>query len=576
MNRYVRACNESQSDSSSFHRTRTRRALLTSLSSLGIGTVVFQRAVADEASKVSALTLEQIRSSEWVAGIELTDEQRAVLQAELEKVRQEGQTIQALTVQYESLPAFRFDPEMADVDSVSRNLAPRVWLKAEMSSGSTAEAAKVDGSDLSWHSIRQLGALLRQRTITSVQLTEHCLKRLQDADSKLKCVVTLTRDLAMEQAEQADVELSMGMDRGPLHGIPWGAKDLVAVPRYPTTWGATQFRDQKFEKPATVYQKLTDAGAVLVAKLSLGALAMGDEWFGGQTKNPWNIEQGSSGSSAGSASAVAAGLIPFAIGSETLGSIISPSRRCGTAGLRPTFGRVSRAGCMALSWTMDKIGPIARSADDCGFVLQAIHGRDDADPTTVDRWFGWPRTVDLTTVRIGRVRNSRISESEQMAIDLLTQFGAALVDIELPREFAEWTLASMLDVEAACVFEPLTRSNQSEGLNAWPKIFQRSHFVSAVDFLHAQRVRFQLMRKMAEVFRNIDLYVGGGDLGITNLTGHPMIALPVMMQDVQPQPRPICCTLTGGLYDEATLLAVAKLIEDHAGILQKHPALDRE
>ncbi len=406
--------------------------------------------------------------------------------------------------------------------------------------------------------------------MTSVQLTEHCLKRLEEADPKLHCVVTLTKDLAMKQAEQADRELASGMDRGPLHGIPWGAKDLIAVPGYPTTWGAPQFREQKLEKPATVYQKLTDAGAVLVAKLSLGALAMGDQWFGGQTRNPWNLEQGSSGSSAGSASAVAAGLVPFAIGSETLGSIISPTRRCGTFGLRPTFGRVSRDGCMALSWTMDKIGPIARFADDCGFVLRAIHGRDNADPTTVDRWFDWPMAVDLKAVRIGRIANSKTSESEQAALDLLKELGATLIDVELPREFSEWTLTSMLDVEAACVFEPLTRENQTDGLNAWPKIFQRSHFVSAVDFLHAQRVRFRLMQRMVDVFKSVDVYVGGSDLGITNLTGHPMICLPVKMQDTKPQPRPTCCTLTAGLFDEATLLAVASLIERKADILKHH------
>ena len=253
----------------------------------------------------------------------------------------------------------------------------------------------------------------------------------------------------MKQAERADKELASGHDRGPLHGIPWGAKDLISVAGYPTTWGATQFREQQFVTDARVAQRLDEAGAVLVAKLSLGALAMGDKWFNGQTKNPWNLEQGSSGSSAGSASAVAAGLVPFAIGSETLGSIVSPGRRCGVVGLRPTFGRVSRAGCMALSWTMDKIGPMARTADDCGAVLAAIHGRDDADPTTVDRWFHWPVKADLSKLRIGRVTNCDTSPPDQAALDILKELGATIVEIELPRGIPDSPLSSMLDVEAA-------------------------------------------------------------------------------------------------------------------------------
>jgi Asp-tRNA(Asn)/Glu-tRNA(Gln) amidotransferase A subunit family amidase len=298
---------------------------------------------------------------------------------------------------------------------------------------------------------------------------------------------------------------------------------------------------------------------------------MGDKWFNGQTKNPWNLEQGSSGSSAGSASAVAAGLVPFAIGSETLGSIVSPGRRCGVVGLRPTFGRVSRAGCMALSWTMDKIGPMARTADDCGTVLAAIHGRDDADPTTVDRWFHWPVKADLSKLRIGRVTNCDMSPPDQVALDILKELGATIVEIELPRSIPDSPLSSMLDVEAACIFQPLTRTGNIEGLNSWGDIFRASHFVSAVDYLQASRARFELMKQMAHVFTSVDLYIGGDDLGIANLTGHPCMTLPVMMADVKPQSRPLCCTLTSGLYDEATLLAVARLIESKANVVKHRP-----
>ena len=558
-------------EADSGHR-QTRRRILAAISSLGIGSAVFQRALADEAAKTTGLTVEQIQSAEWVAGIDLTDEQRAALLKDLDEVRSDGEAIRKLPRSYETLPAFRFDPEMVDPASAVRSSVPKKWLvdDTQSVSGDTLEAAG-NSDDLSWLSIRELGRRLRSKSVTAVQLAEHCLRKLEQADSKLHCVVNLTRDLAMRQAEQADKDLAAGMDHGPLHGIPWGAKDLVAVAGYPTTWGAPQFREQSFETSATVYNRLEQAGAVLVAKLSLGALAMGDQWFGGQTRNPWNIDQGSSGSSAGSASAVAAGLVPFAIGSETLGSIISPTRRCGVAGLRPTFGRVSRAGCMALSWTMDKIGPIARSADDCGFVLDAIHGLDDADPTTVDRWFKWPKSVDLKSLRVGRVANSRTSDAEQKVLDILTDLGATFVDVELPRQFSEWTLAGMLDVEAATVFEPLTRAGETEGLNSWPKIFQRSRFVSAVDFLVASQARFQLMQEMVKVFDKVDLYIGGGDLGITNLTGHPMIGFPVLMQDMQPQKRPVCCTMTASLFDEATLLAVARLVEAKADVVRYQP-----
>lgn len=542
-----------------------RRRILKSLGALGIGSATFQRSLADEASKSDGITVEQIRNAEWVAGITLSDEQRESLRRRLQKVGREADILRAIPVGYDALPAFRFDPEQ--IGGPARTSCPE-WLNESVTpSPSTAT------EEISFATIRDLGQRLKSRTLTSVELTRHCLEQLVRHDPKLNCVVTLTEDLALQQAERADRELAEGIDRGPLHGIPWGAKDLIAVSGYPTTWGAPQFQNQLLKTTATVARKLEQAGAVLVAKLTLGALAMGDQWFLGQTKNPWNIEQGSSGSSAGSASAVAAGLIPFAIGSETLGSIISPSRRCGVAGLRPTFGRVSRAGCMALSWTMDKLGPLARSADDCGLVFSKIHGRDELDPTTVDRWFSWPVRPDFQKLRIGKVTNCNTAAPEQAALDILKNLGASIVDIELPRGFHEWTLASMLDVEAACIFQELTRSGNLDGINAWSDIFRASHFVSAVDFLQAQRVRRQLMVAMAEVFRSVDLYVGGEDLGIANLTGHPCFALPVILSDVKPQTRPLCCTLTAGLHDEATLLAVAAEIETQADVLRHRPQL---
>ena len=551
-----------------------RRRVLETLSLIGIGTTTFQRALSDEVVKHAGLTLEQITHAEWVAGITLTDEQRTALTGRLNGVRDDAEQIHKIRIQYDSLPSFRFDPEMADPAVKLRASARPVWLQESgdetLSSNQPASDPDVSG-DLSFQTIRELGRRLRAKQTTSVQLTEHCLKVLEEKNPTLNCVVTLTKDRALKQAERADKELASGHDRGPLHGIPWGAKDLISVAGYPTTWGATQFREQQFVTDARVAQRLDEAGAVLVAKLSLGALAMGDKWFNGQTKNPWNLEQGSSGSSAGSASAVAAGLVPFAIGSETLGSIVSPGRRCGVVGLRPTFGRVSRTGCMALSWTMDKIGPMARTADDCGAVLAAIHGRDDADPTTVDRWFHWPVNADLSKLRIGRVTNCDTSPPDQAALDILKELGATIVEIELPRGIPDSPLSSMLDVEAACIFQPLTRTGNTDGLNSWGDIFRASHFVSAVDYLQASRARFELMKQMARVFTSVDLYIGGDDLGIANLTGHPCMTLPVMMADVKPQARPLCCTLTSGLYDEATLLAVAGLIESKADVVKHRP-----
>jgi len=549
----------------------SRRRLLQIVGTAGIGSATLQRALAQEAAKTGAITAEQIANAEWVAGIKLSESERDALNSHLRKIQSDAEQIRKISIEWDTIPALRFDPEIAAPGSKVRCEKMPDWLSKLNEVPAANQPANAEPGNFAFLSIRELARRLRAKEVTSVQLTEFCLDRLTTYDPVLNCVVTLTEDLAMEQARRADDELAAGHDRGPLHGIPWGAKDMIAVSGYATTWGAPQFRDQHLRKTATVARSLENAGAVLVAKLSLGALAMGDEWFLGQTKNPWNPAQGSSGSSAGSASAVAAGLVPFAIGSETLGSMISPSKRCGVTGLRPTFGRVSRAGCMTLSWTMDKLGPLARTVDDCGTVLAAIQGVDAADPTTVDRWYAWPVAADLSKLRIGHVTNAPTSESEQAAFDALKVLGASIVPVELPRQFPEWALTAMLDVEAAESFHRLADNNNLEGINAWGDIFRQAHFVSAIDFLHAQRARYNLMVEMAKVFEKVDLYVGGGDLGITNLTGHPMIALPVLMKQMEPQSRPICCTLTGNLYDEATLLAVAQRIERHVDVVKFRP-----
>lgn len=544
-----------------------RRRLLQALAVSGAGSALLRRILADEVSLTGAVTSEAVAQAEWITGLKLTGPEREATATAMESVTDELRQIRSVPMGYDSPPAFRFDPEMADPAGRVRSLRKPAWLASAPSvstaagpddPGSTAEPADQDPAFLT---IRQLGRMLRTRQISAVALARFFLDRLRAFDPLLNCVVTLTEELAMEQAQAADCDFHAGRDRGPLQGIPWGAKDLIAVTRYPTSWGAPQFRSRILPETAAVARRMADAGAVLIAKLSLGALAMGDHWYGGVTRNPWNPAQGSSGSSAGSAAAVAAGLLPVALGSETLGSIISPSRRCGTTALRPTFGRVSRHGCMPLSWTMDKIGPLARCIDDCGMVLGAVHGMDDLDPTTVDRWYEWPMAVDLSQIRVGQICNRDTTPADQIILELLRDRGAKIVPTELPDDLPEWSVTQMLDIEAAAIFQELLKAGDEEGLNQWPTTFRRSHFVSAVDYLQAARVRFELMKRMLRTFQDVDLYVGGDDLGITNLTGHPTVILPVASSHDTPPVQPLCGTITGRLYDESTLLATARIVE---------------
>lgn len=547
----------------------TRRAAISAVAAGGLAASVGS-SVADESSdKDKALDADAIAQSEWLAGIELTEDQRAAAARSVGRMQRKQKQLREIGVGYDTLPCLRFDPEIGDKSAAIRSLSRPDHLRPV---SITVQNADVTTGEYSFLSIRELGQLLRGGKVTAVQLAEHCIASLKENNGILKCVVNYTEDLAMQQAKRADAELANGKDRGPLHGIPWGAKDLIAVEGYPTTWGAPQFEDQMLPETATVANRLADAGAVLVAKLSLGALAMGDKWFGGMTRNPWNPHEGSSGSSAGPGSAVAAGLVPFAIGSETLGSIVSPSRRCGVTGLRPTFGRVSRSGCMALTWSMDKMGPMARSIDDCGIVFNAIHGADPGDPTAVSRWFDWPVKPDFSQLRIGKVEGSKVSAEDAVTLSTLEELGATVVPVSLPGKFPEWAISLMLDVEAGTIFHDLVAEQNDEGLNSWPGTFRTAHIVSAVDFLHASRLRTKLMEAMATVFEEVDLYVGGGDLGIGNLTGHPTVVFPARMSD-NDHPQPRCSTMTGKLYDEATLLAVARLVEGRVNLLGNTPTL---
>jgi Asp-tRNA(Asn)/Glu-tRNA(Gln) amidotransferase A subunit family amidase/Asp-tRNA(Asn)/Glu-tRNA(Gln) amidotransferase C subunit len=549
--------------------TPDRRAVLKALVTLGVGTATFRRALAAQAQDAAKVTPEMIKQAEWIAGLNLTDEERKSTATALQRSLGSFEALRKVEVGYDVPPAVAFIP--------TTNLRPAAGVRRNQASPTESHAPKRPDSDdvLAFLPVTELSALIRSRQVSSTELTKLYLGRLKKYDPLLKCVVTLTEDVALKQSARADAELAAGIYRGPLHGIPWGAKDLIAYPGYPTTWGATPFKGRIIDEKATVAARLEEAGAVLVAKLTLGALAMGDRWFGGKTRSPWDPRQGSSGSSAGSASTVAAGLVGFAIGSETLGSIVSPCRACGATGLRPTFGRVSRHGCMSLSWSMDKLGPIARSIEDCALILDAIHGADGLDSTAVDQPFAWPSPTPVRGLKVGYVEDKDKPADSRPELKVLRELGVKLVPIELPKEYPVQAITLMLGTEAAAVFDEITRKHITEGLNSWPDSFRQGQFVPAVEYLRAARVRTLLMRAMAKLMETVDLYVGGQDLSITNLTGHPTSVLPDGFRDRDGRDAPGSITFTGRLYDESTLLAVAHAYQRSVGDHLKRPPLAR-
>jgi Asp-tRNA(Asn)/Glu-tRNA(Gln) amidotransferase A subunit family amidase len=547
-----------------------RRAVLAGLAALGIGTASFRRALAVQADGAAKVTPEMIEKAEWIAGLELTDDERKSTARALERSLGSFAELRKVEVGYDVAPAVSFMP--------APGIRPAEGVRRNQASPSESHPPSKPDSDeaLAFLPVVELAALLRSRAVSSLELTKLYLSRLKKYDPMLKCVVTLTEDLALKQAARADAELAAGHYRGPLHGIPWGAKDLIAYPGYPTTWGVPQFKDRVLNEKATVAARLDEAGAVLIAKLSMGALAEGDRWFGGMTRSPWDPRRGSSGSSAGSASAVAAGLVGFAIGSETLGSILSPSRACGASGLRPTFGRVSRHGCMALAWSMDKIGPIARSVEDTALVLDAIHGFDGLDPTAIDQPFSWPPRTSVRGLNVGYLEQRNKSIDERSDLKVFRELGAQLVPIELPKDLPIGPVTLMLGVEAAAAFDELTRKHITEGLNNWPNSFRNGQFVPAVEYLRAARVRTLLMRAMAKAIEKVDVYISGfQDLALTNLTGHPSVGMPDGFTDRDGRDSPGFITFTGRLYDETTLLTVAHAYQRAVGSHLKRPPLDR-
>jgi Asp-tRNA(Asn)/Glu-tRNA(Gln) amidotransferase A subunit family amidase len=441
-------------------------------------------------------------------------------------------------------------------------------------------------NDLAFYSIPQLAALIQNKRISSVDLTRFFIQRLKKYGDTLQCIISLTEDIALQQAKLADDEISKGIYRGILHGIPYGLKDLFAVKGTKTTWGSTPYKDQVIDEDAYVYQQLKKAGAVLCAKLSLGALAYNNKWFGGETKNPWNLLQGSSGSSAGSASATAAGLLPFAIGTETWGSIISPSTRCGVTGLRPTFGTVSRSGGMVLSWSLDKIGPICRSAEDAAIVYAFIHGTDNNDPGSIRHTFNYTgKFPDIKQLRIAYAGNyfKRLDSSaaEWKVLDVFRSMGANIKNVVFPDSsvYPFDIMNIVLGAEAAAAFDELTRTNRDDLIerqdkNFWPNIFRTSRTIPATEYINANRWRSKLCNDIRGFMSNFDVVIvptfAGNQTAITNLTGHPVVCIPIGFSK---NGTPVSISFIGNLYDEATILAFAKLYQDNTAYHKKYPPL---
>jgi Asp-tRNA(Asn)/Glu-tRNA(Gln) amidotransferase A subunit family amidase len=441
-------------------------------------------------------------------------------------------------------------------------------------------------NDLAFYNVSQLAYLIRNKKISSVELTTFFIGRLKKYGDTLHCVIALTEQLAMEQARRADEEIAAGKYRGPLHGIPYGLKDLFAVRGTKTTWGAAPYKDQVIDEDAYVYQRLQEAGAVLIAKFTLGALAMGDYWYGGRTRNPWNINTGSSGSSAGSASATTAGLIPFAIGTETWGSIISPASTCGLTGLRPTFGSISRSGGMALSWSLDKIGPICRSAADAAIVFAFIHGTDGIDPSAVNARFNYQQSSDARQLRIGYTKNyfDRIKDTSRSEWKVLRSFqdaGYSLIPVDFP-DSAAYPFNIMdvvISAEAAAAFDDFTRNNiddemTRQGKYDWPNSFRVSRLMPAVEYINANRHRYLLMQKVNEAMNAVDVLIcptrgSGNQSAITNLTGHPAVCVPTGFDSRSKLPTSI--TFIGQLYKEGRLLSVAEAYQQLSDWHQQHP-----
>jgi len=618
----IRDMSEQLSAASSF--AVTRRRLLAACSAAGLGQTLVPGALLALASQDASgqragaatgsgpeITPEMIDVVAKMTGITITDEQKKMMLAGLKSQHEAVVVVREMKLPNAVAPAFHFDPVPGGMvlDTVKKPMKISAAPKVSYDASAGPES-------LAFLTVRELAELVKTRKVSSVELTKMYLARLRKYDPTLHFVITYTEERAMKQAATADAEIAAGKYRGPLHGIPWGGKDLLAVKGYPTTWGAAGFEKQSFDEDAEVVKRLDAAGAVLIAKLSMGALAQNDVWFGARTRNPWNPTQGSSGSSAGSGSATAAGCVGFSIGTETLGSISSPSTRNGATGLRPTFGFVPRTGAMALSWTMDKIGAICRSVEDCAMVISAIYGPDQRDLSVHDAAFNWDANFDWKKLRVGYIKSAFDDEvlasdaTEQQragfarraydakfntaALGALRKMGVNLIPVEMPK-FPFGSLTPLLEAEAAAAFDELTLTGRadlltSQGPGDWPNQFRVARFYSAVDYIQAMRARTLAIAAMDELFKTVDVIVTpsqGVQLTATNLTGQPAVIVPngVRGDDAPAAPTgggqaaggpgtPVSLTFLGGLYSDARVAALAKAYQDATGFHRMYPKLN--
>ncbi len=552
----------------------TRKEFLTSLILTAAAPATAGAALQDPSQQpLSDITLDDLKAVERVVGVSFTDEERQQILRNVQGFKRGYESVRGLDIKNAQPPAVTFKP-------IGRQ--PEESKSVSVQHRDMPDITKLGSDDLAFMTVAELSQLVKQKKVSPVELTDLALSRLDAFGTKLLNVVTVTRETALTQAKQAEKEIMSGDYRGPLHGIPYALKDLFAVRGYPTTWGSGPHKEQVFDYDCAVFEKLTTAGAVCCAKTSMGSLAQGDVWYAGRTKNPWNPEQGSSGSSAGSSSCMAAGLVPFTIGTETQGSIVSPSARCRVTGLRPTFGRVSRFGAMTLSWSMDKAGPICRTAEDCMLVLAAIQGSDPRDPGTVDRPLLWSTDVDIAALKIGVLQTGQTPVDYDAAgefddhVKLLKGMGAKLKNVAFTQMPAGVSID--LAVESAAAFDDFTRGDAIDGLtnSSWPQTFRSHRYVPAVEYLQALRARTEVMRKFEEEFADFDLILAPGTGGFlllnTNRTGHPQVYVP---NGANAQGNGVGFSLFGRLFDEATICKLAWRIQQETGYYKLRPDLSK-
>lgn len=567
-----------------------RREFMGYFASIGLGSTLLPGVLWAKAVNGEEINASAIACAEEIAGLKFDDAEREMMVDGLKTQAARIEALHKIPLANSVAPAIIFNPRPA---KAIKSAATR----GKMSRSRVAIPRRpANLEDLAFEPVTVLSEMIRRRVVTPTELTRMYLARLRKYDPQLLAVITLTEERALAQARVLDAELARGKYRGPLHGIPWGAKDLLAVKGYKTTWGAGPYKNQVIDEDATVVQRLDAAGAILVAKLTLGELAQGDIWFGGTTKNPWKLDQGSSGSSAGPAAAVSAGLVGFTIGSETLGSISSPSTRVGVTGLRPTFGRVPRTGAMALSWTMDKLGPLCRSAEDCALVLDAIYGPDGLDPTVADEPFHWNANIDIRNLRIGYFKTAFdlpltdpkdekrtlhfTKPFDDAALATLRKLGLKLIPVDVP-DIPYDPMRIILTAEAAAAFDELTRTDRDkelvqQGKFDWANTFRTARFIPAVDYINANRLRTLAVAKWDELFSKVDVIVSPtsaanlAQLVATNLTGQPAVILP---HGFRADGTPVSLTFLAGLYKEAELIAVASAYQRATDFHLRHPTM---